>query len=172
MLKSFQLKRRNTGAALLEFALVLPLFLIISVFVLELGMIFIQDNTLNKSVRESVRYLSAHAQKDGCAPAVANQVIEANMDSLFDGAFADFDAGSGDSYSAAFLCVNETSGAIADTEVMGASCAEVTMTCATGTHLHVRVSATHHPKMLSPGLMGFNLPSGYALSASYIMRVL
>lgn len=52
------MKNRHNGVALVEFALVLPLLLIMTLITTELGRALYQYNTLTKSVRDAVRYLS------------------------------------------------------------------------------------------------------------------
>lgn len=50
--------RRQRGAALLELALVLPLFLLMTFVTTEFGRAMLYYNTLTKSTRDAVRYLS------------------------------------------------------------------------------------------------------------------
>lgn len=50
--------KRQQGSALVEFALVLPLLLILCFVITELGRAYYQYNTLAKSVREAARFLS------------------------------------------------------------------------------------------------------------------
>ncbi len=50
--------RRQRGAALLELALVLPLLLLMALVTTEMGRALLYYNTLTKSVRDAVRYLS------------------------------------------------------------------------------------------------------------------
>jgi hypothetical protein len=50
--------KRQQGTALVEFALILPLLLILTMTVTELGRAYYQYNVLAKSVREAARYLS------------------------------------------------------------------------------------------------------------------
>jgi hypothetical protein len=52
------MKTKQSGVALVEFALVLPLLLLITLITTEFGRALYQYNTLAKSVRDSVRYLS------------------------------------------------------------------------------------------------------------------
>lgn len=52
------MKNKQTGVALVEFALVLPLLLILTFIVTEYGRALYQYNTLTKSVRDATRYLS------------------------------------------------------------------------------------------------------------------
>jgi hypothetical protein len=53
--------KRQQGSALVEFALVLPLLLILSFVITELGRAYFQYNTLAKSVREAARFLSVRS---------------------------------------------------------------------------------------------------------------
>lgn len=52
------MKTRQHGAALVELALILPLLLMLTFITTEFGRAMYQYNTLTKSVRDSVRYLS------------------------------------------------------------------------------------------------------------------
>ena len=49
---------RQRGTAIIEFALVLPLLVLMSILVVELGRAMYQYNALAKSVRDAARYLS------------------------------------------------------------------------------------------------------------------
>lgn len=53
--------KRQQGTAMVEFALVLPMLLILIFTVTELGRAFYQYNVLAKSVREAARYLSVRS---------------------------------------------------------------------------------------------------------------
>jgi len=50
--------KRQQGTAMVEFALVLPILLVLTFTVTEFGRAFYQYNVLAKSVREAARYLS------------------------------------------------------------------------------------------------------------------
>lgn len=52
------MKTRQKGAAVLEFALILPLLLLLTFITTEFGRAMYQYNTVAKSVRDAVRYLS------------------------------------------------------------------------------------------------------------------
>jgi Flp pilus assembly protein TadG len=54
-------KAKQRGVALVEFALVLPLLLLMTFIVVEYSRALYQYNTLTKSVRDAVRYLSVQA---------------------------------------------------------------------------------------------------------------
>lgn len=52
------MKSSETGVALTEFALILPLLLILTFITTEFGRALYQYNTITKSVRDAARYLS------------------------------------------------------------------------------------------------------------------
>ena len=52
------MKNRQNGTALVEFALILPLMLVLTFITTEFGRAMYQYNTLTKSVRDAVRYAS------------------------------------------------------------------------------------------------------------------
>ena len=52
------MKNKQTGTAMVEFALVLPLLLILGFITTEFSRALYQYNTLTKSVRDAARYLS------------------------------------------------------------------------------------------------------------------
>lgn len=52
---------RQGGAALVELALVLPLLMLLTLITTEFGRAMYQYNTITKSVRDAVRYLSVQA---------------------------------------------------------------------------------------------------------------
>ena len=55
------MKKQQSGVALVEFALVLPLLLLMTFIVVEYSRALYQYNTLTKSVRDAVRYLSVQS---------------------------------------------------------------------------------------------------------------
>ena len=55
------MKRRERGVATIEFALALPMLLVIMLPILEFGRAYYQYNTLAKSVRQAARYLSVRS---------------------------------------------------------------------------------------------------------------
>lgn len=64
---------RQRGVALIEFALILPMVLILTMMTTEIGRAYHRYNTLAKSVREAARYLSVRAQ--GVDVAKAKNII-------------------------------------------------------------------------------------------------
>ncbi|NEX61045.1 TadE/TadG family type IV pilus assembly protein [Noviherbaspirillum galbum] len=68
---------RQNGVALVEFALILPLLLILTFIVTEFGRALYQYNTITKSVRDAARYLSMQPPNTGTAQA-RNLVVYGN----------------------------------------------------------------------------------------------
>jgi Flp pilus assembly protein TadG len=60
-LARFRHARLQRGTALIEFALVAPFLIVMSVTVTEFGRAIYEFQTLTRSVREGARYLSLHA---------------------------------------------------------------------------------------------------------------
>jgi Flp pilus assembly protein TadG len=56
--RAMNMKHRQVGVALIEFALVLPFLLLLAFITTEYGRALYQYNTLAKSVRDAVRFLS------------------------------------------------------------------------------------------------------------------
>ena len=54
-------RSRSKGIAMIEFVIVLPICLILIMGTAEFGRAFMQYNTLTKSIRDGVRYVSANA---------------------------------------------------------------------------------------------------------------
>jgi Flp pilus assembly protein TadG len=71
-------KTGQKGVALVEFALVLPLLLTLTFITTEYGRALYQYNTLTKSVRDAVRYLSIQAPNSRIAEA-KNLVVYGNL---------------------------------------------------------------------------------------------
>ena len=72
------MKTRQNGAALVEFALILPLLLLLTFMTTEFGRAMYQYNTITKSVRDAVRYLST--QTPGThIPQAKNLIVYGNL---------------------------------------------------------------------------------------------
>jgi Flp pilus assembly protein TadG len=164
--------QKENGAAMVEFAIVLPLLLLIIVGVLEIGIILIQDNTLNKSVRESARYMVSNWDVSGCYKNIAEKVIKENMNNMFSSTYTDSQFNDGmDTITIEQVCVNETTGAIISTDPTNSDCTSSTpnyCSAAPG-HVHIRASATFRHKMVIPGLLGLSFTP--TLTATETMRV-
>jgi Flp pilus assembly protein TadG len=69
---------RQSGVATIELALILPLLLVLSMIVVDVGRALMQYNTLAKSVRDAVRYLSMQTPGTGIDSA-RNLVVYGNL---------------------------------------------------------------------------------------------
>lgn len=67
--------KRQQGAAIVEFALILPFLLVLTFTVTELGRAYYQYNVLAKSVREAARYLSSRTPRAATEMANAKNII-------------------------------------------------------------------------------------------------
>ncbi len=66
---------KQNGAALVEFALILPMMLLLTVITTEFGRAMYQYNTVTKSVRDAVRYLSIQPPADATSIGEARNLI-------------------------------------------------------------------------------------------------
>jgi Flp pilus assembly protein TadG len=71
------MKTRQKGTALVEFALILPMLLLLTFITTEFGRAIFQYNTITKSVRDAVRYLSVQTPGTHIAEA-QNLVVYGN----------------------------------------------------------------------------------------------
>ena len=69
-----RLRRSERGAAMVEFAIVLPLFLLITWGVIDFGRLFFTSNSLANAVREGGRYAAVLADPVASAAAVKTKV--------------------------------------------------------------------------------------------------
>lgn len=67
--------KRQQGAAIVEFAMILPFLLVLTFTVTEMGRAFYQYNVLVKSVREAARYLTTRTPRDATVIANAKNII-------------------------------------------------------------------------------------------------
>jgi hypothetical protein len=72
------MKSTQRGVALVEFALVAPLLLIMTFIVTEYSRALYQYNTLTKSVRDAARYLSVQSPGSGIAQS-RNLIVYGNL---------------------------------------------------------------------------------------------
>jgi Flp pilus assembly protein TadG len=53
-------RRQDRGQSLVEFAMVLPLLLVLAIGTIEFGRAYYHYNTLSKAVRQAARYITSH----------------------------------------------------------------------------------------------------------------
>lgn len=78
-------QRRYSGASLVEFALIFPLFIFLTTGFLDLGRAVFYYSSLTNAVRESTRYAIVH--KDELSAAVVNTVDNSLKDKVLEYAF-------------------------------------------------------------------------------------
>src|SRR3954470_21556758 len=71
------MNKKQSGVAVVEFALILPLLLLMTFIVVEYSRALYQYNTLTKSVRDAARYLSVQSPGSNIAQA-KNLVVYGN----------------------------------------------------------------------------------------------
>jgi hypothetical protein len=69
------MKTLQHGVAVVEFALVLPLLVLLTFMTTEFGRALYQYNTLTKSARDAARYLSQQTPDDPAAVATARNLV-------------------------------------------------------------------------------------------------
>lgn len=72
------MKRTQRGVALVEFALVLPLLVLLAMITAEVGRALYQYNTLAKAVRDGARYLSVRVASPDNTSHAKNLVVFGN----------------------------------------------------------------------------------------------
>ena len=73
------MSRKQDGAAIVEFALLLPFLIIISLLATEYGRALHEYNILTKSVRDAARYLTTYAYGDTTKyPTAKNLIVYGN----------------------------------------------------------------------------------------------
>lgn len=75
MRKSFLKKcRREDGQAMVEFALILPIFLLILCGIIDFGWLFYNQLSLNNACREGARYAVVHTAENADTGAIINHI--------------------------------------------------------------------------------------------------
>ena len=76
----------QSGVALVEFALILPVLLVLTVATTEIGRALYEYNTLAKAVRNAARYMSMQDPADANAAPVARNLVRFGRPAADDGA--------------------------------------------------------------------------------------
>jgi len=72
-------RSQERGQSLLEFAMVLPVLLLLAIGTIEFGRAYFQYNTLSKAVRQAARYMSFHAYTAAERTNASNMAIYGNV---------------------------------------------------------------------------------------------
>ncbi len=70
----FRKSRREDGQAMVEFALILPVFLLILCGIIDFGWLFYNQLSLNNACREGARYAVVHTAEDADTQAIINHI--------------------------------------------------------------------------------------------------
>ncbi len=70
----FKKRRREDGQAMVEFALILPIFLLILCGIIDFGWLFYNQLSLNNACREGARYAVVNTAEDGSTQAIVNHI--------------------------------------------------------------------------------------------------
>ena len=66
--------KKEDGQAMVEFALVLPIFLLILCGIIDFGWLFYNQLSLNNACREGARYAVVHTAEDGDTISIINHI--------------------------------------------------------------------------------------------------
>jgi hypothetical protein len=166
----------QSGAVLIELAIVIPLLLLLVIGIIELSFTFYHLNILNKSVEDGARYFSTPlmarngnvgslidtrtSENKTHIDAAKNLIIYGNIDGTGSPLMPD----AANYASISISCAEETFSS------------NVNKICDTTTH-HIRVTAIYnHDLMVAPkntnlDFLGFTLANPLSLTASTVMRV-
>lgn len=67
-------KKREDGQAMVEFALILPIFLLILCGIIDFGWLFYNQLSLNNACREGARYAVVHTAENADTQAIINHI--------------------------------------------------------------------------------------------------
>lgn len=142
---------RQRGLATVEFALTLPVLLILLTATAELGRMLSQYDTLNESVRDGARYLASNALQAGVMTVTAAEQTAAQN-----------------------LVVTGNTAGSGTALLPGLTASNVTVSGSTSGYVTVSVSYTYQPMFTNLPLFGLNAPISLAipLNATVVMRAL
>ena len=160
---------KSRGQAMVEFALVIPVFLLLMVGLFDFGRVIWVNDTLSTAAREAARYAIVHGAKSACpvgpaAPGTEIPVADASCPYPSPSRQAIKDvaqkwaAGTSANVTVS-VCYGAVTSCTADTDAAGADDRRGTQ---------VMVTVTSVVKLSIPSLVGF---SGFSLSATSTMLV-
>lgn len=145
--------RKERGAVIVEFAIVLPILLFMMLATAEFGRAFFQYNTLTKAVRDGARYAAANALAGSLGTLDVNAITTETQQ----------------------LVVYGNAGGAGMALLPNLAPADVTVTNPSGDLVVVQASYTYTP-IFAPSLATFGLATspnlGFAMQASVVMRAI
>lgn len=139
------------GVAMVEFAIVLPLLLLLLLAIAEFGRMLYQYNNLLQANRDAVRYLAGQAWNGNLGLVEINPVLEARTKNL---------------------AVYGTPTPQGNTVVPGLTTGDVQVSTVGTEHVQVRISYMFQPVIGNglPALIGDAIPLNFPLVATTVMR--
>ncbi len=151
-------RRRQTGVAMIEMVIVTPVLLMLVLGVSELGNAFMQQNTLNKSVRDGARQVAALALLGTTGTVLLTPVLIADARNLV-----------------VYGIVNPPAGASPRLPALSVGQVSVSVSDAVNNLVTVQANYAYNP-IISPVLETFGFGTGPSLAitlrASVTMRAL
>lgn len=150
----FEGKERQRGLAAVEFAIVLPLMMLLMLATAELGRAFFQYNTLHKAVEDGARYLASHAIPGSTGVIIFDPTVETTVRNL--------------------VAYGNPVGAEASL-LVGLLPSDVILTVVDGNHVQVSVTYSYTSIFSSIPTFGFaaqDIVPAFNFNASVVMRTL
>ena len=85
------LKRRHDGQALVEFALIAPIFFLILFGIIQLGLVFAGQNGLTNAVRETARYAVPYRVVDSTGASITCSTVLSKLTDILGGEVIGYD---------------------------------------------------------------------------------
>jgi Flp pilus assembly protein TadG len=150
--QSFKPRQAQRGLAMVEFAITLPLLLLLLLAIGEFGRMFYHYNNLLQANRDAVRYLAGEAWNGNLGQVVIDPVLEARTKNL----------------AVYGVPVPQPGNEVAP----GLTTADVTVGPVGSDHVQVRISYVFRPVLGNslPALIGDAIPLNIPLVATTVMR--
>ncbi len=149
---SFKSSQAQRGVAMVEFAITLPLLLLLLLAIAEFGRMLYHYNNLLQANRDAVRYLASEAWNGNLGQVVIDPVVEARTKNL----------------AVYGVPVPQPGNEV----VPGLTTGDVTVGAVGSDHVQVRISYVFRPVIGSglPALIGNAIPLNFPLVATTVMR--
>ncbi|MEX6502722.1 TadE/TadG family type IV pilus assembly protein [Pseudomonas zhanjiangensis] len=149
---TFKPIRHQRGLAMVEFAIALPLLLLLLLGVAEFGRMLFQYNSLLQANRDAVRYLSGKAWNGSIGAVAITPVLEAQTKNI-----------------AVYGAPLPQAGSVV---VPGLTTADVTVGTVGTDHVQVSISYVFRPVIATglPAFVGNAIPLNFPLVATTVMR--
>lgn len=149
---AFKQLRHQRGLAMVEFAIALPLLLLLLLGIAEFGRMLFQYNNLLQANRDAVRYLAGKAWNGSVGAVEITPILEAQTKNI-----------------AVYGVPLPAAGSVA---VPGLTTADVTVTAVGADHVQVSISYVFRPVIATgvPAFFGDAIPLNFPLVATTVMR--